>query len=253
MNEGFDFKLTPKHLFIAGFVFGVLLTGIIGFILVLTKVLPVGAAANQPTPIVDNTGNNQVNNPTDNTQPTDITIAPISSADHIKGSLNAKVAIITFTDTECPFCKTFHNTMEEVLKTYGSKVAWVYRPYPLTQLHSKSTKEAEALECAAELGGNTKYWAYVDKIFSVTPSNNGLDAAQLPIIAKQIGLDQAKFQTCLDSGKYASKIQTAISAANAAGAQGTPYSVVVSGDQKIPINGAVDATQLTQLFDQLLK
>ncbi|HEY4512123.1 MAG TPA: thioredoxin domain-containing protein [Candidatus Paceibacterota bacterium] len=104
---------------------------------------------------------------------------PVTAKDHIKGNSSAPVKIVEYSDLECPFCKRFHATMLEVMSTYGKdgKVAWVFRHFPLAQLHSKAPKEAEAAECAAELGGNDGFWKFVDKINELTPSNNKLDQA----------------------------------------------------------------------------
>lgn len=245
-SEDSTIKLTPKLTFLAGAVVTILVIGTAGFIWMLAG--GSFSKSNSPTALGVNT-----NQPTNNNQPTANVIQPVTAADHLRGNEKAKVTIINYSDTECPYCKNFHNTMQQIYQTYGNKIAWVYRHFPLTQLHPKAPKEAEATECAAELGGNTKFWAYLDKIFEVTPSNNGLDAAQLPIIAEQVGLDKNKFETCLNSGKYANKIQTAIAAAEAAGAQGTPYSVILAGDQKIPIEGAVPLDQLKTAIDQFLK
>ena len=79
-------------------------------------------------------------------------MTPISSSDHIRGNPDAPVKIVEYSDTECPFCKRFHETMKQVMDEYGKdgKVAWVYRHFPLDQLHSKARKEAVALECAKE-------------------------------------------------------------------------------------------------------
>jgi len=101
---------------------------------------------------------------------------------------NAPVKIVEFSDTECPFCKRFHTTMQQVVKDSNGQVAWVYRHFPLDQLHSKARKEAEATECAAELGGNEKFWAYLNRLMEVTPANDGLDLAELPVIAAYVGL-----------------------------------------------------------------
>src|SRR3989344_8831460 len=127
---------------------------------------------------------------------------PVTAEDHIRGDINAPVKIVEYSDTECPFCKRFHNTMKQVVAEYGSQVAWVYRHFPLDSLHEKARKEAEATECAAELGGNEKFWAYLDRLMEVTPSNDGLDSAELPKIAAYVCLDVTQFNTCLSSGKY---------------------------------------------------
>ncbi len=156
----------------------------------------------------------------------------VTSADHIRGEKNAPVVVVEFSDLECPFCKMFHGTMQTIMKEYEGEVAWVYRHFPLDDLHPKARKEAEATECAADLGGNDGFWKYTDRLFEVTPSNNGLDPALLPQIAEEVGLDKAKFESCLASGKYAEKIQKQYEDAVASGARGTPYSVVITKNKE---------------------
>lgn len=177
---------------------------------------------------------------------------PVTSEDHIRGDANAPVKIVEYSDTECPFCKRFHTTMQQVMDEYGKegKVAWVYRHFPLDQLHPKARKEAEATECAAELGGNDKFWAYLDRLMEITPANNGLDPAELPKIAQYVGLDVAKFNTCLSSGKYAQKIEEHVQNAMATGGSGTPWSIVVGRDgKKYPLSGAQPIASVKQLID----
>lgn len=174
-------------------------------------------------------------------KPVDINLRDVSGEDHIRGSLDASVKVVVFSDTECPFCKRFHDTMKQVVGKYGqdNKVAWVYRHFPLDSLHRKARKESEALECAKELGGADAFWNYLDRLMEITPSNDGLDVTELPKIAEFIKIDKAKFQTCLDSGKYASKIQKDVDDAVSAGGRGTPYSVIISATgKKYPVDGA---------------
>lgn len=184
----------------------------------------------------------------------EIAVKPISDADHVLGNAAAAdVIVVEYSDLECPFCKRFHDTMHQAVTAYNGKVAWAYRHFPLDQLHSKARKEAEATECADELGGNEKFWAYTDRLIAVTPSNNGLDLAELPKIAAYVGLDKAKFSACLDSGKYAAAIQTSVQDAMAAGAQGTPYSVVITrSGKKSVIPGALPLEQVKGIIDAAL-
>lgn len=181
-----------------------------------------------------------------------IQLAAITSKDWVKGKRSAKVSVVEFSDTECPFCKRFHPTLQQLVKEYPNDVNWVYRHFPLTSIHPKAPKEAEATECAGELGGNDGFWKYLDKLFEVTPGNNGLDPAQLPQIAQDVGLNRQKFETCLNSGKYAQKVSEHANQATAAGAQGTPYAVIVKGDQKVPVSGAVPYEQLKQMVEGVL-
>lgn len=156
-----------------------------------------------------------------------IEIKPITTGDKIRGNPNAPITIVEFSDLECPFCKTIHKTLQAVIDKYGKEgtVSWVYKHFPLTQLHSKAIKEAEAVECAGKLGGNDIAWKYIDKVIEITPSNNGLDLAKLPEIATGLGLNEQKFNSCLDSGETSAQVQTEYEEALAAGGSGTPYSV----------------------------
>lgn len=184
-----------------------------------------------------------------------LTAKEVSGEDHLRGNPDAQIKIVEFSDLECPFCKTFHQSMLQVMDEYGNdgRVAWVYRHLPLEQIHPKARKEAEASECAAKLGGNDAFWRYIDKVFEITPSNNRLDEAQLPKIAQDLGLDRAAFEACLASGEFAKRIDEHMQDAASAGAQGTPYSLIVTKDGKsIPINGALPYASVKQMIDQAL-
>lgn len=90
----------------------------------------------------------------------------------VRGNPNAQITIIEYTDLECPFCKRFHQTMQQVLATYSDDIRVILRHFPLDSLHKKARTEANAVECAGEQG---KFWEFVDGIFKVTPSNDGMD------------------------------------------------------------------------------
>lgn len=195
-------------------------------------------------------GANQVAQPA--AQATVGNFRPVDAQDHIRGAKNAKVTVIEYSDLECPFCEKFHPTMQQLLTEYPNDVRWVYRHSPLAQLHSKAAKEAEATECAGEQG---KFWEMTDKIFEVTPANNGLDLAELPKLAQQAGVaNTQQFQSCLDSGKYAKHVQNDVADAQAAGLRGTPYSVIIGvKGQKLPLSGAQPYSALKQLVEQALQ
>lgn len=193
----------------------------------------------------------------DNPQPTtqnntEAEIIPLNDKDHILGDKNAPIVIIEYSDLECPFCKIFHETMKQVIKDYDGKVAWVYRHFPIPELHSKAIREAVATECAAELGGNEMFWQYTDRIYEITNSNNSLDLAQLPKIAKDLGLNVEAFNQCLESDKYTTAIENSMKEAVQAGAQGTPFSLILKGNKKITINGAEPITMVKAKINALL-
>lgn len=178
----------------------------------------------------------------------------VSAEDHILGNFDAQIVIVEYSDTECYFCKKFHATMHTLIDTYGkdNKVAWVFRHFPLDSIHSKARKEAEATECANELGGNTLFWKYIDLLYTSTPSNNGLDLAKLPEFAKTVGLDVSKFNTCLSSGKYANDIEADFQSGVKIGVQGTPHAVMVlKSEIKVDVVDKIDEfAKINNLFDQ---
>lgn len=181
-------------------------------------------------------------------------VMPITADDHIRGNIDAPIKIVEFSDFECPFCKRFHPTLQRIVEEYEGQVAWVYRHFPLDLLHAKARKEAEASECAAELGGNDAFWAYIDRIFEITPSNDGLDLDKLPEIAEEIGLDRVEFEECLESGRHAEKVADDVEDAQNSGGQGTPWSIVIAPDgTKSAINGAYPYTEVKNIVEEALR
>ena len=180
-------------------------------------------------------------------------VRPVDETDHIKGDPNAPIKIVEYSDFECPFCKRFHVTMNEVMDKYGEsgEVAWVYRQFPLEQLHPvKAQAEAVASECAAELGGNDAFWQFADRFFELTPSNNRTEIETvIPQIVREIGLDETAFNACFTSGKYDDHIEADIANAVETGGRGTPWSILIGPDgTTYPINGAQPLAAVEQII-----
>ncbi len=180
---------------------------------------------------------------------TQVTIKPITSADHIFGNPEAKISIVEYSDTECPYCQAMMPILHQIITNYNGQVNWVYRHFTI---HSKAPYEAEATECVNELAGNNTFWTYLDAIFSHTKADNNLDPAYLTTEAVALGVNQTKFQACLASGKYASLVAQETQDAEAAGGQGTPYIIIVAKSGLYPINGAIPYTELKSVIDSLL-
>ncbi len=155
-------------------------------------------------------------------------VKPVSEQDHILGDKNAEFSLIEYSDFECPFCKVFHPTTKQIVEYYQGKVNIVYRHYPL-DFHQNARKEAEASECANELGGNDRFWEFADKIFERTVSNGvGFPIDGLVPLAKEIGLNELKFKACLDSGKYTQLVEKDITEGLEAGVSGTPGNILIN-------------------------
>ncbi len=191
-------------------------------------------------------------------QPTtpEVEVAPVTKDDHIRGNPNADIVIVEFSDYDCPFCKRFHEeTMLQVMNEYGTdgEVAWVYRHFPLEQLHPNAPKIAEAAECVGKLGGNEAFWTFSDLVFGERSINQATDMTALPGYATQAGVSASEFSSCLESGEFTEKVASDIQAAMKAGARGTPYSILIAGDRQVPINGAQPYGNVKATIDAVLE
>jgi len=184
------------------------------------------------------------------------TMRPVSTGrDHIRGNSAAPVTLIEYSDFECPFCKSFHPTVKKLVDESGGRVRWVYRHFPLDEIHSKARKEAAASECAAELGGNDAFWKFADRFYELTPSNNRTDIdAVLPRIAREIGIERTRFASCLASGRHDRRVAEDLQDATASGGRGTPWSIIVSKSGKTyPLSGAQPYASVKQLIELALQ
>ena len=173
-------------------------------------------------------------------------VASVNGNDHIRGNSKAPVKIIEFSDIECPFCKRFHPTVKQIVDEYKGQVAWVYRHFPLESIHSRARRAAEASECANRQG---KFWEYHDKLFE---NQQSLDINSLKNYASQIGLDNSKFNTCLDRNEAASKVASDLQQATDAQGRGTPYFVLINKDgETIVVSGAQPWQSFTSAIQSL--
>ena len=173
-----------------------------------------------------------------------------------KGEQDAKVTIIEFSDYQCPFCaRHFRETLPLLEKNYISsgKVKYVFRDYPLTQIHKKSRKAAEAANCAGFQG---RYWDMHDRLFA---NRNALGSQELMAHADTLGLDLSLFQECLTSGQGGLTIQEDFREAQKAGVRGTPtffFGITVSQSPTITaekrLRGAQPFDQFQRIIEELL-
>ncbi len=171
-----------------------------------------------------------------------------------KGSSNVKVALIEFSDYQCPFCGRYDkDTYPQILKDYvdTGKIKYVWRDYPLS-FHSNAQKAAEAAHCAGEQG---RFWEMHDRLFA---NQQTIAAADLPKHAEALQLNTSQFQQCLDSGRFAADIQKDVDYANSAGISGTPSFLLgvvqPNGTVKIvkKFVGAKAYTEFQSAIDSLL-
>jgi protein-disulfide isomerase len=158
-----------------------------------------------------------------------------------KGAPNAPVEIIEFSDFQCPFCLRADPTVQQVLKTYGDRIHFVYRHFPLPN-HPNARPAAEAAACANEQG---KFWPYHDLLFA-NPAK--LSAADLKQHAVELGLNTSQFNACVDSHKLKAQVDADVRDGEEAGVNGTP-AFFINGRE---ISGAQPFDAFKKIIDDAL-
>ena len=143
--------------------------------------------------------------------------------DPARGGVNAPVTVVEFTDFQCPACAAMHPVLDEVLKSYGDKVRFVVRDFPLNQ-HENARKAAEAANAANEQG---KFFEYIDILFQ---HQKALDIASLKKYASDLGLNRTKFDAALDRGVYAAEVDHDVQDGEMYGVNSTP-TIFINGVQ----------------------
>ena len=211
----------PKVTFLMGIFLGFAVSSLIALAVILTLVMSgsknAAAVATTTPPVVDDGG--------DKTPPTPAA-KPVKNVDakvdHILGPANAKVTLIEYSDFECPYCGRHAPTVSQLMKEFPKDVRLVFRHYPLS-FHANAQKAGEASECVAKLGGNNAFWKMHDKLFA---NNTKLSEEAYVTWAKESGVKEAAFKTCLSSGEMAGRVASDLASGNDAGVEGTPATFV---------------------------
>lgn len=170
----------------------------------------------------------------------------VSGRDHLRGNRDAEVFLIEYSDFECPYCASFHETAQQVVDEYDGRVAWVYRHFPLDTIHPQSRLGANAVECATSLGGEDAFWSFTDAIFADLTILEDLEGT-----AAKMGID---ISSCLASKTYESVINSDYDGGLEAGVTGTPGNFVVNkkGEAWL-IPGALPFSNLQEVIDEALQ
>ncbi len=180
-------------------------------------------------------------------------VRPVSSADHILGNPTAPIMIIEYSDFDCEYCKDFHNTLHQIIADAGTngKVAWVFRHFPLSEIHPNAFSHARATECVAATSGNDAFWDFSNALFA----NQPVDPSRYGEIASSIGISGDAFATCYSTASTTLDARITVDRQNALdiGAAGTPYSIIlINGKPFEVMGGAYSYDAVKQLIDQAL-
>ena len=140
----------------------------------------------------------------------------ISEHDFHDGELNAPIQLVHFGDFECPYSAALAGAIEQLQSEVGANLLYVFRPFPLTDIHPHAQIAARAAFAAHEQG---RFWPMYATLFQ---NQNALGPTFLKIYAQQTGLDVARFEADFRSDKYDAQIKASVADAKASGAHGTP-------------------------------
>ncbi|MGH9804970.1 MAG: thioredoxin domain-containing protein [Candidatus Acidiferrales bacterium] len=159
-----------------------------------------------------------------------------------RGAEGAPVTIVKFEDFHCPYCRRVQATLGELLTRYDGKLKIVHRDFPLDTVHPQARAAHEAARCAGEQG---KFWAYHDTLFANGPKSAPED---LKRFAGETGLDPAKFNECLESGRTRAAIEADVEEGQRLGLTGTP-AFLINGRM---LSGAQPIEKFAEVIDQEL-
>ncbi|HYD93671.1 MAG TPA: thioredoxin domain-containing protein [Candidatus Paceibacterota bacterium] len=193
------------------------------------------------------------NNPVPNGNPENV--RPVSPEDHLIGNPDAPVIIVEYSDIDCAYCKEFQATLTQLMADHAQTgdVAWVYRHLPLVNAHPYAAEHAEAAECVAEQGGNVLFFRFIDALQENAPGSFQSNPEDYLSIVESLGVSSASFSECLQSDRMIDRVTKDFDNAIEAGANGTPYSVVlVRGSDPIPLSGALPYETMKRVLEEAL-
>ncbi len=170
----------------------------------------------------------------------DQVVPAVTAADHVRGDARAAVTVIEYSDFQCPFCARFHTVLKQAVQLQGApRIRWVYRHFPMTDLHPLAARAAEASECAAD---QNRFWEYADAMFE---RQQELREEQFAVIARDLDLDGSRFGACLASGDKGARVSADAAAFHEGHLSGTPMTFI-NGER---LEGAVSAQVLQRAIE----
>jgi protein-disulfide isomerase len=153
--------------------------------------------------------------PLSNQRPIDLTV-PVNTTDHILGPVDAPVTVVEYGDFECPNCKQAAPAVKLLFSRFPERVRFVYRHFPLEEVHPHALMAAEAAECA---GAQGKFWAMHDLLFDIQLH---LKPENLLSYAERLSIDLPRYAAEMNDHVYLQRVREHLANGNASGVRGTP-------------------------------
>jgi protein-disulfide isomerase len=141
---------------------------------------------------------------------------PVGPEDHAQGDATAPCTLVEYGDYQCPYCGEAYSMIKRIQNHFGKRLRFVFRNFPLTQMHPFAEPAAETAEFA---GAQGKFWQMHDLLYE---NQARLDIALLPLLAEQLKLSSAQLQETLERGDYRARVRADFSGGVRSGVNGTP-------------------------------
>jgi len=159
---------------------------------------------------------------------------PVTDRDHIQGDPAATVTLVEYGDYQCPYCGEAHSMIKLLQQYFGKDLRFVFRNFPLTQIHPEAEPAAETAEFA---GASGRFWEAHDALYE---NQQSLGPQLYATIAQSLGLSEADLAQALTEGRYGPKIDAELNGGMRSGVNGTP-TFFVNGERH---QGAYDLGSL---------
>jgi len=167
---------------------------------------------------------------------------PVTSEDHIQGGKNAPVTLVEYGDYECPYCGQAYPIIKQIQKRYGDKLRFVFRNFPLTEVHPMALPAAEVAEYA---GAEGQFWKMHDLIYE---NQSNLSVELLVSLSETLKLSSEKLEEALTNHTFEPKIQSDFMGGVKSGVNGTP-TLYINGER---YSGPVEYQVLCEVIDRVL-
>lgn len=164
---------------------------------------------------------------------------PVTSKDHIRGNPKAPITLLEYGDLQCPFCGKAYPVLEEVFKKFGNSISFVFRHFPLKELHPYAEMAAETTEFASS---QNRFWEAHDLIFK---HQFELSDSFLIQLVESMGLSGQKLLSALEAGTYTSVVKESFLGGVRSGVNGTPTLFI--NEQRY--NGPVEVSELVHFIE----
>ena len=141
---------------------------------------------------------------------------PVGASDHVRGAEHAPVIVVEYGDFECPNCRQAHSAVQLLLERFNERACFVFRHFPLEDVHPHALAAAQAAECA---GGQGQFWGMHDLLFA---NQAHLGARDLHRYADRLGLDMGRFTAEMGDQVYLQRVREHVQSGMASGVRGTP-------------------------------